>query len=339
MGPILVTADLHFSDKERDDYRFKFQFQLREIIKDKGVELILVLGDLTEEKDRHSAYLVNRVVQQLWALSEMCEVVIVRGNHDYVDEGAPFFQFVSLIPHIMWVEVPTWGKDLPLPPLHQLGRTLLLPSTRNHKRDWEGLELGKADWILTHNTFDGVKIGHGQVLPGIPPSVIPEGTRVVSGDIHVPQRLDGRITYVGAPYLVDFGDDYEPRVLLFRGDKMTSLRVGGAQKRLVEVKNLAGLAKVQGLTKGDILKVRIGLEPSEHAKWSQMQAEVREWGAKHGYQIHLVQPVTPREERREASGKRKVASRSDEQILREYAAHRGVDEPTVKTGLNLMEGA
>src|SRR5205814_1607714 len=88
---------------------------------------------------------------------------------------------------------------------------LFLPHTNNYKRDWKGLDFSKYQWIFAHNTFQGANIGPRR-LEGIPTSIFPRNAKVISGDIHVPQHF-GPIEYVGAPYRIDFGDDYEPRVL------------------------------------------------------------------------------------------------------------------------------
>ena len=91
----LVTGDWHFSDNPRDDYRHAYMKKLMRLIKRKKVNNLIVLGDLTEEKDRHSAWLVNQVVLHFAELSQLCKIYILRGNHDYVDPDTPFFSFLG----------------------------------------------------------------------------------------------------------------------------------------------------------------------------------------------------------------------------------------------------
>ncbi|HWY34909.1 MAG TPA: hypothetical protein VNX68_09695, partial [Nitrosopumilaceae archaeon] len=59
---ILITSDLHLTDKDRDEYRWGlFPWLKQQIISYKPTTL-LFLGDTTDAKDRHSAKLTNRIV-------------------------------------------------------------------------------------------------------------------------------------------------------------------------------------------------------------------------------------------------------------------------------------
>lgn len=333
----LVTADWHLSDNIRDDYRHAFIARLRTAAKDRKVDWVLILGDLTEEKDRHSAWLVNSVVRHVALFAKICRVLILRGNHDYIDPDHPFYAFLSRIEGVTWVNAPTDLKNLPSAPQMGLGSVLFLPHTSDYKRDWKGLKFSQYDWIFAHNTFSGAQVGHGQTMKGIPLDVFPDDACVVSGDIHVPQKL-GPVTYVGAPYLVDFGDNYNPRVLLLDGTKpkpMWSMSCEGPQKRLVQVRSVAELNKHDELAEGDILKVRIVLESSQHAQWPELQKAVREWGVKHKMIVHAVQPVIL-ESRAKAATRKSGAKKTDTQLLQEYGKARGMDDATVRTGLKLM---
>src|SRR5882724_7118261 len=91
----LLTSDLHLSDKPRDAYRFGLFPWLAKQQKAHNVDAIFILGDLTENKDRHSAKLVNQTIESLLTLRP--PVYILRGNHDGIDPGSPFFKFVNSI--------------------------------------------------------------------------------------------------------------------------------------------------------------------------------------------------------------------------------------------------
>ena len=321
---ILVVADLHLSDKLRDSYRFQAMKIITGIVKDKSVNEIYLLGDLTEEKDHHSAELVNQVVECVYQFSQLVEgIVIIRGNHDYTSIDCPFFGFLSRLDRVSWINKPMG-----------VGRYLFLPHTTQYKRDWKGLDFKGYDWVFAHQTFNGAAVGFGRELEGIPLTVFPRGVQVISGDIHVPQKL-GCVTYVGAPYQVDFGDDYSPRVLLLTGQGIKSIPVPGAQKRLVEVGSIDQLDKFTGLSSGDILKVRVSITQRQKAKWSAIRESILGWGEKHGYVIHAIQPVVQQEQ---AQGVQiRSDRRSDRKVLTDFAQQNGVDERTVKTGLSLLE--
>jgi len=319
----LITADLHLGDNPRDVYRHKFMEQLPALLKKHKATRLLVLGDLTEEKDRHSAWLVNKMVEYFFVLHQVCQVMILRGNHDYIDINNPFFRFLQCIEGIGWIDRP-----------YEADGCLFLPHTTNWKRDWDKLRFEGRDWIFAHNTFEGADVGHGRKLSGIPTNIFPDDN-VISGDVHIPQKL-GQVEYVGAPYTVDFGDDYEGRVLRLTKHGVTSIPLTTPQKRLVEVSELKELTKVKHVKQGDILKVRYFLAADQQPRWSEIQAAIREWSEKHGYILHTTQPVVVTNRLGGEKAKRKVIVRSDQQLLESYAKQRGVDPRTLKTGLTLM---
>lgn len=336
--PVLVTADIHLSDNPRDAYRHRFMDKLATLIDRHIVDAIVVLGDLTEEKDRHSASLTNQVVSHLVKWAELCNVVLLRGNHDALDPSVPFFKFSEHIEGITWVNVPTdnigaWPS--------QLGKALFLPYTSNYKRDWATFDFTEYNWIFCHNMFTGAAIGNGRTGEGIPIDVF-KGTRatVIAGDVHIPQQVgDSRIHYVGAPYTVDFGDSYKPRVFVLSPNEYRSIPVSGPQKRLVEITSVGDLESrevLRHLSEGDILKVRVSIAPSDHAKWSEIQQAVRKWAAGHEFVINAVQPNIVHSERPSARRKLRSAT-SDEELIDGYAKLRAIDAVTVKVGKRLME--
>ena len=92
----LVTGDVHISQNPRDAYRLVFlEKTLPDLIDRHKVEQLLVLGDLTQAKEKHPASLVNSVVGAFHQLSKQCEIVLLQGNHDYQSVGSPFFEFLS----------------------------------------------------------------------------------------------------------------------------------------------------------------------------------------------------------------------------------------------------
>jgi calcineurin-like phosphoesterase family protein len=322
---MIITADLHLSSNVRDEYRWYFLEKfLPRLIKDHDQNEVVILGDLAEEKDFHKGELVNRLVDALVALN--CYTVILKGNHDFLgDPTQAYWRFLRHIPELVWIDDPTEIND-----------NLFLPYTPDYERDWP-VSL-KGEWIFAHQTFTGAVTEHGHKLEGIPHSALPLDASVISGDVHVPQTI-GKVTYVGAPYTIDFGDDFEPRVLLVKGKKVRSIPCIGPQKRLV-----TGQVDADGLVfkwdkelnRGDIVKVRIELPAELHARWPEVQKAVRKWGDSGGYVIYAVQPMT------EQADKRKVAhidrpARSDKQLLNDYGKARQVPERTMKTGQFLME--
>lgn len=332
----LITADLHFSESTRDRYRLDFQRTLRAEVKKRKVECVVILGDLTEAKDRHSAWLVNQVVDNLHELAKLCPVVIDYGNHDYADEEWPFFAFLDRLDNVTWVREPgELDAGYPDEVASDLGRVLFLPHTNNYKRDWKAFDFTDYDTIFAHNTFEGANKGFGKVLHGIPLDVFPADAFVLAGDIHVPQTL-GPVTYVGAPYLVDFGDNYKPRMLLLNRDKTLSIPCKGPQKRLVEITKMADLEKAE-VNEGDILRVRVRLEEASGEAWMTIHGKIKQWGEKAGVTVDNVQPITQKMWKPSSDRKsRAKARKSDEQLVEEFSKRRGLDRYTAKAGAKLL---
>jgi hypothetical protein len=320
----LVIGDLHLSDNPRDAYRLKFlQKLLPKIIKDRQpINWLVFAGDLTTAKDRHSAWLTNTITDSFVRLSDQTDIIINKGNHDYRDEDHPFFRFLSHIDRITWINRPRrictdW---------------MFLPHTYDYKAAWNTVDFEGIEMIIAHNTFEGAVSESGAKLPGIPLSALPN-VPIIAGDIHKPQR-HGNLRYVGAPYTINFGDDFKPRLLLVDGSKIISIPCPGPQKRLIEVKT-GDILVGADYNPGDILKVRVHIEMKDVAKWQATRAAIRDWAEKHQLEVPIIQPmVTYNIERRK---KTEVASeRSDNEVLRSYGKHRGVDNKTLSTGITIV---
>lgn len=338
---VLITADWHASDNPRDAYRWNWLQNLPKILRKEKVELLLVLGDLTEVKGPHGASLVNPLVDIFYSVSQVCPVVVLQGNHDGFSADAPYFEFLRRVDKVYWVKVPTDLSELPnvtTKVLKALGKgAVFLPFSPNPVRDWKGLDFRDYDWAFAHQCFAGASAGHGHILGGTPLDIFPPKLKVVAGDIHVPQTI-GNLTYVGSPFRIDFGDDFEPRVLLLEaGGKLRSIPCEGPQKRLITLSSPSDLARVDEANTGDVLKVRFDTTMAEHASWGAFAEKVRAWGAKNGYLIEGVQPViTDKSPRMSNVAKDKVVAKTDEQLLEQYAAAQGVDAKTLSAGKRLL---
>jgi DNA repair exonuclease SbcCD nuclease subunit len=326
---ILITSDLSLTDVQRDEYRWTFlEKTLPILIKAEKADVLYVLGDLTEEKDNHGAWLVNRVSDAFYKLAQLVkDLVILRGNHDYAGSGFPFFSFLDMVSNVVFISDPT-----------QIGDFLFLPHTTNYLRDWKPWQdkFRNFPLIFAHNTFEGA-VANGIQLPGIPLNYFPANSLIIAGDVHTPQTYK-RITYVGAPYTVDFGDDYKPRVLVINDTplRFASVPVSGPQKRvmLVDTKGIA-IKKVEARPE-DILKVRIPLAASDYARWSEIRERVRDVLSEQGFIVHAIEPVVEQADRTAAVRRVKRSSETDAQLLTRYAKHHDIDEKTLKVGLELL---
>jgi len=323
----LVTADWHCSANPRDAYRFVFlESTLPKLIKEHNVDCVYILGDLTEAKDEHSARLVNRLARGLADIAyDMAELVISKGNHDYIDAEHPFFEFIGDLPHTTYVSKPK-----------RIGQWLVLPHTRDPERDWKNISMSDVERIFAHQTFSGAVGDNGFKLEGVDLGLLPF-VPILSGDVHVPQRIKN-LTYVGAPYTIDFGDDYAGRVILIdnRTNEIMSVPVDGPQKVLCRAKNLDDLDKLD-LLPDDVVRVELPIRRANYAEWFAIVREVREWAAENSVKLDSVLPVVVEPKTSKQPTTRKVQPKvSDEVLVKEYAKANKVDEATLKVGLELL---
>lgn len=321
----IVTADIHASPNPRDAYRWKFiEETLPALVAEHGAERVLVLGDLTEAKAGHSAELVNRLVDALAALAAHASVYLLMGNHDYLSEDVPFYRFTRHLPRVRWINDPTALT------LRGLGKCLFLPHTRD-LTSWVDHMHDEYDWFFCHQTFGGADLGGRRAAGDGPP--FSKNSKVVSGDVHSPQRV-GPVTYVGAPYSVDFGDAFEPRVLLLEGAEMRSVPVPGPQKRLVEVPSITDLTGAEkNLRPGDVVKVRATMETGEYSR-AEARKNIREWAASVGVELYAVEIIAPRAAPTKMHDRHRA---SDEELVRGYAKKMGKGKSTVSAGLKIMD--
>lgn len=320
----LITGDLHFSENERDAYRFVFlEKTLPDLIGKHKPDRLLILGDLTEAKDHHSAKLVNRIVDGLAVISDWVQIVALLGNHDYADARHPFFRFLENIPHIAWIN-----------DIRRIDADLFVP----HRQPSE-FKLQAAPklpgMVFCHNTFEGAISETGQHLKGIPLKLLNGASGVISGDVHEPQKV-GPVTYVGAPYRVRFGDNFEPRVILRDGAKLMSIPVDGPQKILIEITSIDDLIKTytrhEGIFPDDILKVQVRLK--SRGNWAEIKKAVRAWGDKNGVMIHTIKPIVT--ERLKPRTQAVHTRKADADLVKEYAKNRKLDPALLRAGLLLI---
>lgn len=332
MQSTLVISDLHLSSNPRDRYRHNILKRVATKDAPKlGVRRTLILGDLTEAKDRHNDWLTNRVSDHVHRFAELGDVIILQGNHDYLTSpNLPFFHFLRRMPNVRWINRPTSFS------LDGLGRTLWLPHTRNHRADWKGLSFDNFDYIFAHNTFVGARMEHGRVAEGgIPTKLFPRGAKIISGDVHVPQTT-GPITYVGAPYSIDFGDSFQGRALILDGSKMTSYQIKGPQKVLFDIDAIGNPDYDGNPNAGDILKVRVTIARSKVADWPRIRDEIRQWAVRVECKVHAVTPIIVEDATTKQKRIRRAEVKSDREVMREFSDHQKIGTAMRKYGERLL---
>lgn len=339
---IFLLSDLHLSDKPLDNYRFVFIKEHFPTILKRGhydkIDAIVILGDLTQDKDHHAAAFVNKVVAAIHKLSMIAPVIIMTGNHDYADEGHVFFHFLSKIPNIYWIGKPYYGHCFSDANMKKVFRkSLFLPHARNYKRDWDGLEMRNLGSIFAHNTFAGTDTGRGHKLEGIPIDVFPRDANVISGDIHVPQKV-GPVTYIGSPYTINFGDTFRPRIM--RGSAVTGEFSPiwcnhYPQKKVIILQDADKLPKNPELSRGDLIEFRAHVDNLE--RWNEQMDSMLAWCIEHEVHLARAKPVLLETATRK-NIKVNAPDLSDREIVERHAKRHGLDGEVKAVGLNLIFG-
>ena len=332
----LLISDLHLTDAPRDSYRWKLFDWLIEVMPQHDVKNLFILGDITDAKDYHSARLVNRLVGALLGLYRrggLHYIHLLRGNHDGTDPHCPYFEFLGQYPSIRYISTPFTfplnGQDV-----------LALPHSRDPQKDWDGVEMHNVDLILMHATVRGAVAENGQVLEGVPPSLLATARRakIYSGDVHVPQKL-GRVEYVGAPYPVRFGDSFVPRAILLEKGKARDLLPPAIRRGVITVDaTQAGLAGLSAYSKGDQVKVRVRLNPSEYLDWQKIKKNVTAACTEQGVELcGLELERTPPRRLLRKSGAPLQQQRTPQDILKAFCAANKVDGSSAAVADGILE--
>lgn len=271
----LLTSDIHLTDAAKDSYRFGLFDFLRQQQEIYNPDVLIVAGDLTNEKNYHSSALVNQTVEGFKRLRP--PVYIDRGNHDGDDPENPFFAFLNKIPGITFCIDTTVIKDYKLVMIpHQLNQASF---DNAFKRVPEGF------LAVCHQTITGCLSETGSRLTGlaVPPN---KACKILSGDIHRPQILhteNGDVTYIGSPYAVRHGDHFEPRVLLLDNNKEIDLHFLAPKKLSLIIRDVS---EIPDLKKGDQIKVLMELHPSEKVEWANHKKKIMDHCKDKGIEIY-----------------------------------------------------
>lgn len=325
----LVTSDLHFSENNQDRHRFGLFLWLAEQQGRYKPQATMVLGDCTQNKDRHSATLVNSIIEGLLLLKP--PVFLLEGNHDYIQSDLPFFKFLSNLPGIKFLTEITKLPDYKLAMIpHQPNQQSFDKACRKVPQKWG---------IMTHQTFSGAIAETGTRLSGLATLPIEEinPRLALSGDIHKPQRV-GPVTYVGAPYHVRFGDNFTPRVLLVDDDgKETNLYFECPRKLVLNIRDAEEIETNKMLRPKDQVKVVLELTKEEVVEWAMHKEAIL--NACHNRQLEVFGvelKVNSGIKRERVRAKSK--GRSNEEYFREFCLTEKVPSQVKEAGNKLLGG-
>lgn len=331
---LLLCTDLHLSDKPRDRYRFDFIPHLAKQVRAEKANGIVILGDITERKDNHSALLTNSIIASLRILAAECPVYIIKGNHDYQSNpNLPFFKFLNHIKGIMFITKPVYHHGL-----------LFVPHLTD-VNEWRNLYRlvpdAPLDSVFIHQTVSGAISESGQRLDGFPLKPLKRlKCKVFGGDIHKPQTLEP-VIYIGPPYHIRFGDNFTPRYLLLDTAKQIykEFHFTCPRKWMFIIRDVDELDN-KDIREGDQVKVKLELTREEVTDWAVMKADVVKAISDRGAECFGVElkvwkqsEVKPRDQRRSNEG-----SRDPSEIVRNFSKREKLSSTIRDVGLELLKG-
>lgn len=277
----LITSDIHMNDKPTDAYRWELFPWLETQAHNLKVSDIIILGDYTDAKDRHSAKLVNKMADNLTEMSQNCIVHMLIANHDYIDPEYPFWEFCRYQQNVRVYVEPQQVQ------LHSGHLALFLPSTKNPQDDWKSFDFNAFSYIFCHQTFTGALSQNGTVLQGVPKDIFGKTkAKIYSGDIHAPGTV-GPIEYVGAPYHTDFGCAYIPRVIHIDNSlRAHSLHTPFPRRFTLTISSCRDLdGYTSTVNKDDQVKVRVKLRREDLHEYAELRERARQVCTQYGWQV------------------------------------------------------
>lgn len=332
MSKFLFTSDIHLSPRPREAYRWTIFQWLRTQALSRNVDAVFILGDITDQKDGHTNAFINRIVDEVRALREAVEVYLITGNHDYSDPKAPLLRFLEGCYH-----QPTGLRDVRKGKPAFDEHIMLLPHVRYSSSSWVGMDFKEYDLALCHQTFAGSQIENGLVLAGgVAPARI--GARVViSGDVHVPQRIE-HVRYCGSPHPVRFGDSFQPRVLFWDDGKLKSINRVTMRRLVIETDDLRWLASEADISDGDQVKLRLKLPRSRFGEWEQLRREASKVAEARNFDLCGLELLEQQDSKRVRLRGAPTAQRKPADVFDSFCKANAVEPELTSIGKTLLQG-
>jgi len=295
------------------------------------VKSLYITGDLTDAKDRHSADLVNRIVQSIWSLSQVIpDVKILAGNHDWLLRGQEYFRFLDRIDggRVKFITEPYEDPDVKGP------SAFYLPYSKTPAKDWAGFDFSHYDYLFMHQTVKGSKSSNGQLMDGEELPALNAG-KVYSGDIHVPQII-GDVEYIGSPYHVHFGDAFTPRVILLERGGPTNLYFNTISRVTLKVGSLRELHRHE-FREGDQVKLRVELAEADKHDWARIRREALGFLKENKVVVAGVELIVEKSAQRIHNGPHQRPSYSPAEALTRFVEAEELGGYALELGMKVIE--
>lgn len=329
---LLICSDTHFDSKSRNEYRWEFFSWLKSQCKELNIQAVIISGDIFNEKDNHPSKLVNKFIDNLADLLEVTEqILMIKGNHDRIDDSHPYLKWINRIPKI---------KFFIKPELVQLNskQLLFIPYTKDPETEWSDIkeQLSLADYIFVHQTFEGASSENGTKLSGHSQSIFDfTKAKIYSGDIHMAQTL-GKVEYIGTPYPINFGDSlFLHRVILLdlENQKAKNLFYKTISKHMLRISKPEDLKEIK-LKKGDQIKIEVSLE--DIVDWEKYKKSIRNYCQEEGIDMQEIKFKKKDSTVSLAKQGTKLKSMTPQEIFNQYCDVMKIGEDTKAFGIEIL---
>lgn len=206
---ILCIGDIHIKTNNTHLVDL-LEHQIVEHVQNKGIELVILLGDILDTFERIHTQALNRAYQLIDSIRQHAKLYILVGNHDYINNQ----QFLT---NQHWMNALKDWKNVVVVDTVIIYQNMLFVPYVPVKRFAEALETqSQIDWktasyIFAHQEFKGCKMG--AIISSEGDEWELEWPMIISGHIHDRQQPQKNIYYIGASLQNSFGDQTLPILL------------------------------------------------------------------------------------------------------------------------------
>lgn len=331
---MLIVSDLHLDDTAITGYRFKIFSKLQQKIQEHNIKNVIILGDILDKKDKHPSYLVNRITDELNFLTELgTKIIILMGNHDYVTPDEPFLKFLNWMPNIKFISEPKVFEI-------EDKNCLFLPHTHQPELTWKIVNFTECyDMIFTHQDFKGAEVHEFYSMEkGLTEKhpLFTHRTSIYSGHIHKPQNLyDNRVTYIGSPYHVNFGDNYEGRIII---PSVGSFKLDLPKKHKIIIYDNNFSESIPKIKEFDQYKIIIRLPLSKANLYEKWCNELKEYFKNYYITIIVTELELISEDfYTQEQEKQKISSSSEASIIKEFGVKEKLHSDYINVALDITK--
>lgn len=197
---LLVIGDLHYKVSNISEM-LDFEHEIVELVKQKYPTAVVFLGDSLNDHETIHTEALNAFQSMILKVSKLVQVIVLIGNHDYVNNQCFLttqhpFNAMKLWPNVKIADRPLQFEDCIFVPYVPNGRFIEALNTSGYP--WE-----EAKAIFAHQEFKGSMMGPIMSQTGDDWSI--EYPMVFSGHLHDRHRPQENIQYLGIPADRDFG--------------------------------------------------------------------------------------------------------------------------------------